>query len=88
MESLQAFAQGPAHRAGWDWWDRTLKQQPHLGIRHEVYAAPRGHWENVYVNFQPFGMGERDLGDNISEKLWLTHGQVKRSLLVNKERTI
>lgn len=28
---------------------------------HEVYAAPRGQWENIYVNFRPFGMGELSL---------------------------
>ena len=27
---------------------------------HEVYAAPKGHWENIYNNFKPFGMGEWD----------------------------
>ena len=58
VESLHAFAQGPAHRAGWDWWNRTEKQLAHIGIMHDVYAAPKGHWENIYLNFRPFGMGE------------------------------
>ena len=58
VESLHTFAQGPTHRAGWDWWNRTEKQLAHIGIMHEVYAAPKGHWENIYNNFKPFGMGE------------------------------
>ena len=58
LESLQAFAAGPAHQEGWAWWNRTAEQHPQLGIMHEVYAAPHGHWENIYVNFKPFGMGK------------------------------
>ena len=61
LASLQAFANGPTHRAGWDWWIGLGKKYPHIGIMHEVYAVPKHHWENIYVNFQPFGMGERDL---------------------------
>ena len=58
VESLRAFAQGPAQRAGWDYWNRTMKSHPHIGIMHEVFAAPRGHWENCCVNMEPFGMGK------------------------------
>ena len=58
VEALRAFAQGPAHRAGWDWWNKVTRSHPHLGIMHEVFAAPKGHWENIYINFKPFGMGE------------------------------
>ena len=57
MESLQAFATGSVHRAGRDWWNATIKQHPHIGIMHEVYAVPKGHWENIYDNFQPLAMG-------------------------------
>ena len=35
-----------------------MHEHPHLGIMHEVYAAPPGSWENISVNFAPFGMGE------------------------------
>lgn len=35
-----------------------MAEHDHLGIMHEVYAAPAGAWENINVNFVPFGMGE------------------------------
>ena len=58
MDGLLAFSTGPAHRDGWNWWNRVVKEHPHLGIMHEVYDAPPGAWENIYVNFPPFGIGE------------------------------
>ena len=58
IEHLHAFAQGPTHRLGWDWWAAQNKKYPHIGIMHETYAVPKGAWENVYQNCQPFGMGE------------------------------
>ncbi|KAF6220418.1 hypothetical protein HO133_002850 [Letharia lupina] len=61
VESLRAFAQGPAQRAGWDCWNRTMKSHPHIGIMHEVFAAPRGHWESICVNMEPFGMDQMEL---------------------------
>lgn len=57
MDHLHAFARGDAHRQGWDWWNKTVKEHDHLGIMHEVYAVPTSHWENIYVNMHPFGMG-------------------------------
>ncbi|KAI4129406.1 MAG: hypothetical protein LQ338_002246 [Usnochroma carphineum] len=63
LASLHDFALSPAHRAGWNWWNRTIKDHGHMGIMHEVYAAPKGHWENIYVNFRPFGMGQMQFVD-------------------------
>ncbi|KAF2162753.1 hypothetical protein M409DRAFT_26991 [Zasmidium cellare ATCC 36951] len=50
MEGLHAFAHSEDHRQAWDWWNRTVKQNPHLSIWHETYHVPKGHWENIYVN--------------------------------------
>ncbi|MCJ1401655.1 hypothetical protein MMC11_004872 [Xylographa trunciseda] len=58
MAHLHAFARRPAHRAGWDWFNRMTQSHPHLGMMHEVYAMPKGHWENIHKNFTPFGMGQ------------------------------
>ena len=58
IEHLHAFAQGPSHKLGWDFWSKTNKQWPHIGIMHETYAVPAGSWENIYQNHHPFGMGE------------------------------
>jgi hypothetical protein len=53
---LHNWAHSPAHREGWEWWNKTYKQHPHIGIMHEVYEAPKGHWENIYVNYHPSGI--------------------------------
>jgi hypothetical protein len=29
---------------------------PNLGIMHEIYDCPPGNFENVYINFRPFGL--------------------------------
>lgn len=57
MAGLHRFAHAPAHRAGWDWWNRTVKEHPYLSIMHEVYEAPAGAWESIYVNYKPIGLG-------------------------------
>ena len=31
---------------------------PHLSIYHEAYHAPSGHWESIYVNARPTGIGQ------------------------------
>ncbi|PTU19000.1 hypothetical protein P175DRAFT_0484756 [Aspergillus ochraceoroseus IBT 24754] len=55
MDGLHKFAHGPIHRKGWDWWNRTAKEHPDISIMHEVYEAPAGHWENIYMNYKPSG---------------------------------
>lgn len=57
IEDLHAFAHGPIHRETWVWWEKTLKQHDFLGVNHEIYEADKGRWENVYLNFQPTGLG-------------------------------
>lgn len=61
VEGLHAFVCDPVHREGWGRWNRTVHKRSHIEIMHEVYAAPPGAWENMNVNFVPFGMGERGL---------------------------
>ncbi|MCJ1314665.1 hypothetical protein MMC25_008347 [Agyrium rufum] len=58
MAHLQAFALGKSHREGWDWFSKNTRRYPHLGIMHETYSVPARRWENVYVNFEEWGMGE------------------------------
>lgn len=53
IEDLHAFAHAPLHREAWTWWEKTIKAHGFIGVNHEIYEADRGHWENVYVNFQP-----------------------------------
>lgn len=49
-EGLHAFAHSQHHREGWDWWNRNVKNMPHISIYHETYHVPKGHWENIYIN--------------------------------------
>jgi heme-degrading monooxygenase HmoA len=56
-EGVHAFAESPVHREGWDWWNRTVKQHPHMVIFHEIYKAERKAYENIYVNSQPTLIG-------------------------------
>lgn len=58
MEHLHAFAQGPTHREGWDWFNQIHKAHPHIGIFHETHAVAAGGWENIYNSMWPLGMGE------------------------------
>jgi hypothetical protein len=37
-------------RDGWNWWNKEVGKLPHLSIYHEVYHAPAGNWESIYVN--------------------------------------
>lgn len=32
------------------------KTHPYLSIMHEVYEAPKGHWENIHMNNQLVGL--------------------------------
>jgi hypothetical protein len=54
---VHAYAHSTLHREAWDYWNRTVKAHNFLGIHHEVYEADAGHWENIYANFQPTGLG-------------------------------
>jgi heme-degrading monooxygenase HmoA len=57
IDDLWAFAHGPLHREAWRWWDKEIKRLGAVGIYHEIYEAPKGHWETVYMNIQPTGLG-------------------------------
>ncbi|KAH8698394.1 hypothetical protein BGW36DRAFT_375998 [Talaromyces proteolyticus] len=54
---LNEFAHGAAHRAGWDWWNHTVKEHPDLSMMHELYEVPAGNWENIYLNYWPASFG-------------------------------
>ncbi|KAK0654794.1 hypothetical protein B0T16DRAFT_395685 [Cercophora newfieldiana] len=50
LDDLHGFAHGPLHRKGWGWWNKITKSHPYISIMHEVYHAPKGHWENIFIN--------------------------------------
>lgn len=53
------FAHGPVHRVGWDFWNKLVKQGKagRIALMHEVFEAPKGAWETVYLNYKPTGFG-------------------------------
>ncbi|KIW79173.1 hypothetical protein Z517_05785 [Fonsecaea pedrosoi CBS 271.37] len=56
-EDIHKFAYGKLHRECWDWWNKTIKENDHIGINHEIFEVDRKHWEAIYVNFQPTMLG-------------------------------
>ncbi|KAJ5128650.1 hypothetical protein N7448_002369 [Penicillium atrosanguineum] len=50
LEDVHAYAHSPLHLKAWEWWNKITKSHPHLSIMHEVYQAPKNHWENIYIN--------------------------------------
>ncbi|KAF1950140.1 hypothetical protein CC80DRAFT_554600 [Byssothecium circinans] len=56
LAGLQKFAECPAHRIGWDAFNAN--KYPYMGMMHECYHAPKGHWETIYHNMRPFGMAD------------------------------
>lgn len=56
-EDIHQFAYSPLHRGAWDWWNKTVEQNDHIGINHEIFEVDRKHWEGVYINFQPTLLG-------------------------------
>ena len=55
VEGVNKFAHGPAHRAGWD--DYNKKGYKHIGFMHEVFSVPRRAYESVYLNCTPHLLG-------------------------------
>lgn len=58
LEDVHAYAYSPLHREAWEWWNKITKSHPHLSIMHEVYQAPKKHWENIYINNHLTGIGQ------------------------------
>ncbi|KAI7270667.1 hypothetical protein KC345_g7388 [Hortaea werneckii] len=56
VEGLHAFAHDDLHRKWWTWWNQSYKKWSHMSIFHEVYHAPKGHWENIYINSHVSGI--------------------------------
>ena len=56
-QGIHDYAHGPLHREGWGWWNKTEAQHAHIGIWHEIFVAPKGMWETIYINSEPLGFG-------------------------------
>ena len=76
VAGLQRFAHGPAHRAGWDAYNRAGHR--HVGFMHEVFSVPRRAYESVYLNCAPNLLGatsvkrvQDDRGNALDEPEWM-----------------
>ena len=58
LEDLHRFATQSLHAEAQLWWNRTKSELPHIGIWHETYVCPPGHYETIYENMHPLGMGQ------------------------------
>ena len=72
LEHLHAYAHGPLHTEAMTWWAKTEQRLPHIGIMHEVFAAPKHSWEGIYVNYHPTGLGatRKEVGVR-GERVWV-----------------
>ena len=76
VEGLEAFAHGPSHRAGWDYYNKMGFK--HIGFMHEVFNVPRRMYESVYLNCTPHLLGgtsskrvQDDEGNSLDEPAWM-----------------
>lgn len=60
---------------------KLIPQNPHVSVRHEIFAAPRDGWEGVHTNYHPTGLGASTKESTINGKsVWLNpmvHGTGK-----------
>ena len=61
MDDLHAFAHAPHHREAWNWWNKNVKNMPHIGVYHEAYDIPAHHWEAVYIQTPKMGLGKSEV---------------------------
>lgn len=57
LSDIHDYAHSPLHREAWRWWEQNVKDLDAVGIYHEIYEAEPEHWESVYLNYQPHGLG-------------------------------
>jgi len=76
IEDIHQFALSPIHRDAWNWWNKTVKEHPHVGIMHEMFEVPKhSGWEGIYVNYPPTGLAATtrvvDSGKSAGVKEWI-----------------
>ncbi|KAL9618092.1 MAG: hypothetical protein Q9160_007162 [Pyrenula sp. 1 TL-2023] len=58
-EHIHAYAHGKTHSEAWDWFNKEVLKKGinYIGISHDLFAVPKGHWENIYINMEPTSLG-------------------------------
>ena len=59
FEALEAYAKAgdKAHVPAWQAFNKSVGSNGDLGIWHETYVIAPGHYENIYNNMPPWGLG-------------------------------
>jgi hypothetical protein len=59
FEALARYARQPdlAHLPAWGRFRKNIGNSGDVGIWHETYVISEGHYENIYHNMPPFGLG-------------------------------
>ena len=58
-EALHYYANSSKHVDLMKWYmERSKATGYHIGVMHEMYDVPASHWETIYLNMRPFGLGE------------------------------
>jgi len=81
FEKLEAYAKDEQaqHLPAWREFNRRIKSDGDVGIWHETYVIEAGHYECIYNNMPPFGLGKagklqpavgnyHDAGDRLARK--------------------
>lgn len=72
-EECHAYAHGAMHTDTMLWWRNNEHNLKHIGIMHEIYAAPKHASEGVYLNYHPTGLGATFTEANVEgEKVWMS----------------
>ncbi len=60
MDHLMGYAKrrGSEHLPAWRAFNKLIGTNGDVGIWHETYRVPARHYESVYVNMPPFGVGK------------------------------
>ncbi|KAK5162868.1 uncharacterized protein LTR77_011125 [Saxophila tyrrhenica] len=73
MHHLHEYSHGKMHTETMQWWQANLHRLRHLGIMHEVFAAPKHASEGVYINYHPTGLGATFTEAEVDgEKVWVS----------------
>lgn len=58
-DALENYAHNPSkkHRSAWSEFYKRIGTSGDVGIWHEAYRIAPGHYECVYINMPPFGLG-------------------------------
>ncbi len=81
LEQLFTYAKDKdaVHLPAWRDFNRRIAATGDVGVWHETYRVLPGHYENVYVNMPPFGLGRAGTLHAASGERQSAEGRVRAS---------